>query len=185
MLGKKDSYVSISLSEEALKIVRFKGTETVPKVTAISQKDIKGVSEEDVPKIINSTLSRLKAKSSNVVFVVPPNMTTVKNIEIPSVNPDEIKSIVNLQAGRHTPFSREEIQIGYINLGIYKNNYTKVLLVIANRNVLKKQLGLLEKAGLRIQKVLFSPEGMTSFYSHALNNFRYSKRTIQEKKFKK
>ncbi|MBF0533362.1 MAG: hypothetical protein HQL23_09785, partial [Candidatus Omnitrophica bacterium] len=82
---------------------------------------------------------------------------------------EEIKSIVSLQAGRHTPFSREEIQVGYIHIGVYKSNYTKILLVIANKNVIKQQLSVFDRAGLRVKRVLFSAEGIAAFYTAGLN----------------
>lgn len=168
MLTQSNNYISISLSEDTLKIAVLKGSGPSAKIKNVVIKDIAGISETDLPKVIQASLPGVNPRYSEVIFLVPSSMTTTKNIEIPSVNPEEIKSIVNLQAGRHTPFSREEIQIGYINIGVYKTNYTKVLLVIANRNILKNQLSILEKAGLKAKKVLFAPEGVASLYTNIL-----------------
>ena len=44
---------------------------------------------------------------------------------------------IDLQAGRHTPFSREEILMDYLNIGTYRKNYTEVLLVIVNSNAVR------------------------------------------------
>ncbi|MFA5060346.1 MAG: PilN domain-containing protein, partial [Candidatus Omnitrophota bacterium] len=106
---------------------------------------------------------------ANDIYIVNPNTTITKNIEIPSLDPNEIKSIIDLQAGRHTPYSREEIIIDYVNIGVYQRNYSKVLLVIVNRNVLKNQLLILEQSGLVIEKVFFTSENIARFYSKALN----------------
>lgn len=169
MIKKASGYVSISLTEEVLKIAEIKGSGSSFKVVKVVARDVKGVEEGELSQIVQGALDGFDTKKNDIIVVVAPTMTSTKNIEIPSVNPEEIKSIVSLQAGRHTPFSREEIQIGYINLGVYKNNYTKVLLVIANRNILKGQLDILEAAGLKTKKILFAPEGIAGFYSHALN----------------
>ena len=73
---------------------------------------------------------------------VPANAATAKNIEVPSSDPEEIKSIINLQAGRHTPYSREEVLISYINLGLNAFNNTRLLLVIVHRNMVKERISL-------------------------------------------
>jgi len=168
-MGAKKDYVALSLNENVLKISQIKIVGNNLKVMNISVQDLSGIEPDDLPKTIQSSVSKFNVKSSQVVYIVPHGITTTKNIEIPSINPEEIKSIVNLQAGRHTPFSREEIQIGYVNIGVYKSNYTKVLLVITNKSTLKNQLSILEKAGLKIKKVLFAPEGIAGFYSNLLN----------------
>jgi len=167
---KRNPYcICISLTEDMLKIVQLKGVGSSAKVNHILSKDIQGIEEDALPKVLQSSLHGFKVKFSDIISIIPSSMVTTKNIEIPSVNDDEIKSIVNLQAGRHTPFSREEIQIGYINLGVFKNNYTRVLLIIANKNVLKKQMNLFEKIGLKVKQVLFAPEGVANLYVDILN----------------
>ncbi|MCA9401499.1 MAG: pilus assembly protein PilM [Candidatus Omnitrophica bacterium] len=169
MLNKSNEKICISLSEDVFKIVQLKGGGGAPKISKIYAKELKGVSEADLPKQIHGALKGFNTKGSEIVCIVPPSYVTTKNIEIPSVNQEEIKSIVSLQAGRHTPFSRDEIQIGFINFGVYKTNFTKVLLTIANRDRVKQQINIFEKAGLTIKKVLFAPEGIAKMYAAALN----------------
>lgn len=168
MAKKINDYLCISLGDDTLKIAQVKGLTKSCKVLNVVSKDVKGISDADLPKVVQSALSGFNTKKSIAICVVPPSMVTTKNIEVPSTSPDEIKSIVGLQAGRHTPFSRDEIQVGFVNIGVYKSNYSKILLVIANKSVLKNQLEVLDKAGLKIEKVLFAPEGIAGLYSDAL-----------------
>ncbi|MBF0523201.1 MAG: pilus assembly protein PilM [Candidatus Omnitrophica bacterium] len=168
MLNKSNECITVSLGEDILKVAQIKGSGSNTKITNILSQEVKDLSENDLSKKIQLALKNFNPKAMPVHLIVQPGMITTKNIEIPSIDPDEIKSIVNLQAGRHTPFSREEIQIGYVNIGIYKTNYTKVFLIIANRNLLKKQLAVFEKAGIRIEKILFASEGIAAFYSKIL-----------------
>ncbi len=83
------------------------------------------------------------------------------------MNTQEIREIVDLQAGRHTPYSREEIVIDYINIGAYRENYTKILLVIVTLSVVRRQIDILERAGLKVEKVYFAPE-MIAFFSSSI-----------------
>ncbi len=159
-MPKSSDYICFSINADTLKIVQVKGQGPSARVSQLFSKNIKGVSEVELPRVIESGLKGFASKSANIIAIVPPSITTTKNIEIPSTNDQEIQSIVNLQASRHTPFSREEIQIGYVNIGVYKSNYTKVLLAIANRVQLKDQIKNLERAGLKVSKVVFGPEAM-------------------------
>ncbi|VAX35342.1 hypothetical protein MNBD_UNCLBAC01-25 [hydrothermal vent metagenome] len=168
MLKKSTDSISIYLTEEVLRVAQIKGSGANAQVVKLAVKDVTGIAEGDLPKTLQSLLKGFNSKSSEVFCIAPASTTTTKNIEVPSVSPEEIKSIVGLQAGRHTPFSREEIQVGYVNIGVYKTNYTKILLVIANKNTLKKQLDVCKKAGVSVTKVLFSPEGIAGVYSESL-----------------
>jgi len=169
ILAKDKDYLSIILSEESFKAAHLKMTSTEIEVVHVVSRDIRGISPEDLPKTIQSVLSELNVKKPFPICIIPSSLATTKNIEIPSLDDNEIKSIINLQAGRHTPYAREEIIIDYINIGVYQRNYSKILLVIINRAVLKNQLTILENAGLKIMKVLFAPEGIARFYAKAVN----------------
>jgi len=169
ILAQEKDYLSIILGGENLKVAHVRMIAGVLEVVNVVHRDIRGISEEDLPKTIQAVLSELNVKKATAICIIPSHLATTKNIEIPSLDDTEIKSIINLQAGRHTPYSREEIIIDYINIGVYQRNYSKVLLVIVNRGVLKKQLTILEGAGLKVNKVLFAPEGIVRFYAKGLN----------------
>jgi len=164
-MAKNIDTICFSLSEELLKIVHTRGVDAKAKVVNLNCVSVKGVSSEELPKLILSAVKKFPLKKSNLALMAPAGAVTSKNIEIPSVDEDEIQSIVDLQAARHTPFSREEIEIGFINIGIHNQNFTKVLLTIANRALLKEQISTFEKAGVRIEKVLFAPEGVGAIYA--------------------
>ncbi len=163
-MGKINNYIAILLTEEIVKIALVvKG-----KVSNLLFQDVRGLDDEHLARVIHSLMSKLNHKKAEVCCLMPSGMTTSKNLEVPSTSSEEIKSIVSLQAGRHTPLSREEIEVGYINLGAVNNNATRVLLVIANKQVLKNQLSVFDKAKIEISKVLFIPEGIAHFYSNVV-----------------
>jgi len=85
MLTKSSDYIAVSLSEEALKIVQIKGSGLAAKVVNILNHDVKGVSSEEVGRIVQSALNGFNTKRANLIYVIPPTMTTTKNIEIPPV----------------------------------------------------------------------------------------------------
>lgn len=167
MLANKD-LVAIDLSSYDLKIAQMNLSPTKREILNLATQDIRNLSEEDISKIIKQKLKELQITKPRVIAVIPAYLAITKNIEIPSCNPQEIREIINLQGSRHTPYSREEIIIDYINIGTYKQNYTKVLLVIATRSIIRRQLEILERAGLAAQRIAFAPEAISYIFSKSL-----------------
>ena len=152
--------VGIELRSQYLTVAHARASISKREVVNLLKRDINNSSDDDISRIISSSVKELKAKDPYIINVIPSHLSITKNIEIPSTDAREIKEIINLQAGRHTPYSREEIIIGYIEIGTYKNSYTKILLVIVARNIVKRHYEILDKAGLKLESVLFAPEGL-------------------------
>lgn len=163
-VGSKD-IIGINISGSSLKLVHLKNTHRKNEIVNVFRKDIAGLSDTDISNKIADYFEKLDVKSVNVVNVIPSHLVITKNIEVPSRNPQEIKDIIALQAGRHTPYSRDEVMIDYVDIGTYRDNYTKILLIIAARNVIRRQYSIFEQAGVRLDKVLFAPEAMGRFIS--------------------
>jgi len=151
----------IEINGVNLKIARAKIGIKRNEITDLVSRDISGVPESDIPMAIEEVVKGLQTKNPYVVYSVSSNLVITKNIEVPSTDPKEIKDIINLQAGRHTPYSREEIIADYIEIGTYKHSYTRILLVIVARSIVKKYFDMVEKARMRLEKVCFVPESLS------------------------
>ncbi len=165
MFGNDKKFLSVLIADATIKVAQVTSSGNVEKIaraTAASS------TQDEVVKALKPLLGGFDRKAS-VVCVISTAHATSKSIEVPSSDPKEIKSIINLQASRHTPYSREEVIIGHVNLGSMANGNTKILLVIAHRNVIKERLAILEKCGLVADKILFAPEGIGRLYSKGLN----------------
>src|SRR5690242_14687932 len=111
MFGDK-RYLSFSLNETVIKLAQVKPSGTVEKIARISAAD---ASTDALGQSLKNLLNGFDRKAS-VICTIPIGASTSKTIEVPSFDPQEIKSIINLQVNRHTPYSREEVLIGYVNL---------------------------------------------------------------------
>lgn len=169
MLNTDKDYIAVSIEEEVLRVAHLRGLPTNQKVSALARESLGGVEAGAWGDKIRAIVQGFGVKKTTAFCVIPSNIITTKNIEIPSLDEEEIRSIIDLQAGRHTPYSREEILVGYVSIGVFQRNYTKVLLIIANREVVKSRLEACEFAGLRVEKVLFAPECIASFYADILD----------------
>ncbi len=161
-------YVGVDISDDNMRLAHVKVLPNKKEILNLVLRNIADMSDDNIVKNVRSAFGALKAKNPHVVSVVASHQAITKNIEIPSTKPNEIREIINLQAGRHTPFSREEIIVDYIEIGTYKHSYTKILLIIIARNTVKRQFDILERAGIRVEKVTLSPESITWFVPRIL-----------------
>ena len=159
-IGIRD-LVSVCLSGDNVKLAYARISPTRKEMIDLASYEIQGLSDEEITKSIRTSLTALKLHAPEVIVMIPSHAAIAKNIEIPSLIKSEIREIVDLQAGRHTPYSREEIIIDYVNIGTYRENYTKILLIIVTLSVVRRQIEILENAGLKVEKVYFSPEIIT------------------------
>ena len=128
----------VDFSGDKLKLARVKCLPKKREITGLLVKDIRNLSDADISKVIRSSFDEVGAKEPNVICSLSSRLLMTKNIEIPSRNSKEIEEIINLQSGRYTPYSREEIIVDYINIGVYRQSYTKVLLIIVPQKFIKR-----------------------------------------------
>ncbi|HNW40170.1 MAG TPA: pilus assembly protein PilM [Candidatus Omnitrophota bacterium] len=160
--------VGVNFNGNSLKISHIKISPNRKEVVNLLNLDITALNDIDIAKAIQVAIGALRGRKVEIVDVVPTQLVITKNIEIPSIDKKEIKEILNLQAGRHTPYSREEIIVDYVEIGTYKHSYTKVLLVIVARSVVKRHYEILDRAGFKLKKALLASEGMALAISKTL-----------------
>ncbi|MFA5794821.1 MAG: pilus assembly protein PilM [Candidatus Brocadiia bacterium] len=157
LLFKNQTTLAIEINAEVIKIAHLQAGNN-PELLGFASNDIRAASDDQIVEFIRNFTTLNKIKTPNVISVIPGRFTITKNIELPSTDPVEIKQIIQLQASRHSPYSRDEIIIDYLPIGVFKGGYTRVLLVIVNRDHIKKNLDIIERSGLRVKKVVFPPK---------------------------
>lgn len=160
-LGKKSNdLLGFEIDETQLKIVhvQLKGLKREVKDAVVYP--VRGPFDEGILNLIHQTVEKFKVVTPRAFLTVPLPLVITRNIEIPSQDPKEIQEIVNLQASRHTPYARAEIIVDTLNLGLIRERYSKVLLVIVPKETINKQIQLLDRAGLKLEKVFFPPEAI-------------------------
>ena len=155
--------IGISLTSTTLKLVHIQSGFNKIEVSHIASHTVTAMAEGDIAKLLAASFNEMKTRHAQAITIIPSHAVITKNIEIPSTDPREIREIINLQAGRHTPYSREEIIVDYIELGTYKGSYTKILLVIVTAASVKKLLDIIAKAGIKQERVVFAMEGIACF----------------------
>ncbi|PIU42461.1 MAG: hypothetical protein COS99_00120 [Candidatus Omnitrophica bacterium CG07_land_8_20_14_0_80_42_15] len=172
ILGKlalNKSTVVVEIGNDWLKLLENK--------TSLSEKSSVKVScvklvqiEESVSLAVSKIFKNLDINTQSVITYIPRHLVTARILEFPSLDPQEISDIVNLQVAKQTPYSKEEIVSAHKIIGSEREGYAKVILAIARRNLINERIEVLEKAGLKVEKVLLSSEGVYSWFKMAYAN---------------
>ncbi|MBL7155676.1 MAG: pilus assembly protein PilM [Candidatus Omnitrophica bacterium] len=123
--------------------------------------------KEPVSFAIAKAFEGLKLQKKSVITYIPRNLVNARILELPSTDRAEIKNIINLQVNKQTPYSKEEIVYAHKILDIAREGYSRVMLIIAKRNIISERIETLHKAGIEVEKVALSSEGVYNWFNIA------------------
>jgi len=115
------------------------------------------------PQSVLSAFKSMRAGKTPVVAYLPRQMVNIRMLELPSTNPEEIADMVDLQAGKQTPYSKDEILSDYRIVGTGREGYTHVMLAIVQRSVVRQRFHILEEAGVEVDRMSVSSEGILNW----------------------
>jgi len=127
--------------------------------------DISSFSDDALETRLLELVKELKIDSRFLIISIPRHFITTRNLELPSENPQEIKEMIELQIGKQTPYTSDEVIKDYQILDSNVDGYSRVFLVIVHRDVVERHFKIAEAAGLKVQRVGFSSEGLLN-WSH-------------------
>lgn len=123
--------------------------------------------KESIYEYITKIVKETKSKNLSVIACIPRNLVTVRFVDLPSHDPQEVKNMLLFQIGKHTPYSKDEIIFDYSLIDKIDSGYTKVMMVIARKNVIHERIEELEKAGLIVEKVVLTSEAIYRWFSNS------------------
>jgi Tfp pilus assembly PilM family ATPase len=161
--------VVVEIGNDWIKLVQFEGTGAG---LAISKMYLEKFTElgSGVSRAIAAALKTHKFADIPVIACLSRQMVNIRMLELPSTDPAEIADMVDLQSGKQTPYSKEEILCDHRIIGSVRSGYTKVMLVIVQRSLLRQQYAILRDAGLRIERTSVSSEGLINWASRELRD---------------
>jgi len=167
--------VIIEIGNDWLKIAEGKvcaNGASITNASFIKLSQIKGSISDKISEVFRG----MKFDKQAVITYLPRHLVTVRILEPPSIDPKEISDIINLQIGKQTPYSKEEIVYSYKTIAREKEGYTKIMLVIAKRNLIDERMDALSKASIEAREVALSSEGVY----HWFNNFYLQNLKLQD-----
>lgn len=156
--------VIIEIGNDWLKILEcnpLSQTNFITKASFMKLSQIK----ESVSDAISKIFRDLKLNKNTVLACIPRHLVTVRILELPSTDPKEIADMIELQIGKQTPYAKEEIVFSHRIIDAEREGYTKVMLVIAMRSLIKERVVALEKVGIDARRACLSSEGVYNWFS--------------------
>jgi Tfp pilus assembly PilM family ATPase/Tfp pilus assembly protein PilN len=103
------------------------------------------------------------AQGARVVSYLPRQAVSVRILELPSRDPRELVDMIDLQAGKQIPYSRDEVIFDYRMTPSDRDGYSRVMMVVAQRSVLRQRYYVIEDAGLQVARMSVSSEGLLNW----------------------
>lgn len=122
----------------------------------------------DLSQLISQAVKKYRFSKMPVIACLPRQVVNIRMLELPSTDPNEIADMVDLQVGKQTPYSKDEIVSDYKILASDRDGYSRVMLVIVQRGVLRQRFSVLEEAGVDVQRMSVSSEGLLNWCRQAL-----------------
>lgn len=162
----KSPAVIVEIGNDWLKLMQVQPVRGGVAVTKLHMERFDSI-DSRVARSMALACKKQKFAKVPVIACLPRQMANVRLIELPSVDPAEIEDMVDLQVGKQTPYSRDEIVSDFKLVGSRRDGYTRVMLAIVQRSILRQRFHLLEEAGVRVARMSISSEGLVNWYGLA------------------
>lgn len=155
------NFLAFEITKTWVKALWGKNTSKGIEIKGLVTRQLKEDSAEELSKIIPFILDKkIFKKYKPLVLCLPRSQITLRNLNFPTKDNRELDSIVKLHITQQVPYSREEIIYDYKVLEKTSSGYTKVLLGIVHRELLRKQFSPFEMLNLYPENVQLSTFGL-------------------------
>ncbi|RKY37601.1 MAG: hypothetical protein DRP78_00685 [Candidatus Omnitrophota bacterium] len=149
-------FLNIEINSMYLKLVWLAMQTRQKKIIDVVVKPIASCKDQEIIEFI---LETLKKNHYNIIFVtliLPRNFVTLRTIELPSLNKNELGKMVDLHVGRIIPYKKEDVIFSYQVCGIGEMGYSKVVVAIVQKEIVEREVKILEQAGILVDKIVLS-----------------------------
>ncbi|MCK9223543.1 MAG: type IV pilus assembly protein PilM [Candidatus Muirbacterium halophilum] len=164
LFGGGNSIIGIDVGSSAVKIVMLKlGKQPVLAGFGIAHLPMEGVIVEGnivdgaaVTDTIKDVIKAGKLKGSTYVGGLLSQNTIIRFIKMPVMAADELKEAIKFEAEQYIPYSIDEVQISYFNLGEIaeeEGSQNYILLVCTPKEILNTYQITLKNAGVTLKVV--------------------------------
>lgn len=162
------SVICIDAGGEWLKMAVLDGVGSSPSISQLSLSPTDG-GVDALAQVFPAAWKRMKAaRKTPVIVCLPRQLVTVRMIELPSTDPAEIDDMVDLQVGKQTPYTKDEIVYDYKLVSGGREGYTTVMLAIAQRSIVRQIFYAFEEAEVEVERVTVSTEAVAGWSSRGL-----------------
>jgi Tfp pilus assembly protein, ATPase PilM len=171
---------AVEITVKHIKLIQSQPSALGVKISKLFVRDIDSGSLESISAALKELLSNAKIKSAEVVLSIPRQLLTLRVIKLPSQDKNEIKKMVELQVPKQIPWAVEDIVSDYSIIEKDSSGYSRVLLAVCQKDVIKRHLNILSSCGLKAGGIALSSEGVCRwfrYFSHK-NNIKEAKPVV-------
>jgi len=165
-ISKKCSTIA-EVGSDRIKLVQVTRNRDGATISKILLRKYDAADDKVIPALA-ADIQKLGLTRSPVIACLPRQVVNVRLLEMPSTDPVEIASMVELQVGKQTPYARDEIVADHRIIGRGREGYTRVLLIMVQQSVMRQRFRILEEAGLEVESMTVSSEGLINWYRSIL-----------------
>ena len=154
----------IEIGQNSIKVVQGIQDRRKSGIKIISLTTEKATSDNEKSAKLKQMVSNLKIKPKKVIACIPRSLVTIRYLNLPSISKKEIAHMVQFQAEKQLPYSKEELVTAFKVIESNKDGYSKVMLVLVHRDVINKQLELLGDLKLNLEYIELSSQAAASAF---------------------
>jgi len=161
---EKQGDILIELSDRFLKIVQVIEENAQRKIAYFKAVELDVADEKKLSATLSELLKELPHRVGRVFASIPRSQITTRILVLPSTQPTELAKMVDFQVEKEIPFPKEKIVFDNYPIEITEEGYSRLLLVIAGREVIQRYLNILKGSKLFPDALFFSSQGLVSWY---------------------
>ena len=161
---KKELTTSIEITDSHIKVLQSRVLKGKKVVCSIDVHSIKSHVDEETERILSGIFEAKNVSQDNIVFAMPRRFAFVKYMRLPSNNDGEILKMISLQLINKMPYSLDEIFFKPYILEKERSGYTKLIVLIVQKEIVEKYLKVFENIGIILSKVTLSSFGVLNWF---------------------
>lgn len=155
----------MELSDRLLKLIQVVEEKDGRRVAFLGVSELDTQEEEKQLEGLLSLLKQLPHHTPHIFASISRSQITTRMFALPSTNPPELTKMVEFQIEKEIPFPKEKIIFDSHVIETTPEGYSKVLLVIAGEEMIRRSLELLRRAGVDPESLFFSSQGLASWFA--------------------
>ena len=180
MASKVTKFITISIGSEEIKLCELDNSkrnvsvlwaETVP-TPANSYDEGEIVDIEKISKILKQTIFKNRINAKHVIFTVQGPKFANKEITIPNVKKDKIRSVVDANCAEYFPINTEEYVFSYSVLESFVQEGRKqlrLMIVAAPEDIIESYYTLADRLEMRLECIDFVGNSTLQIIKHQID----------------
>lgn len=124
------------------------------------------IDEQQLSAQIKQVFDKLGYNNNPIIISLPGHQAACRYLKIPSIIPEEIEKIANLQAWRYLPYPCAELITGYQVIHTDKQGYSHINLIIVHKDVIERYFRVFKKFEAQKIAIVLSSYGLSGLYSY-------------------